>query len=151
MGRRSRREAAKSESSEKSGKSEKSEKSEKPGKPPVRTVHLFDGETIVLIARPARTVTGHKYLVTLGLYSIWRKRTTFVLTDRRILIGSGVFVRTEKSIPLDRVDDAVYVRRGVSSYSEVVFSKRGSRAVERIGPLTPYAARRFTDAVLAHT
>ena len=148
MGRRSRRESAKSESSEKLGKSAKSETS---GKPPVRTVHLFDGETIVLIARPARTVTGHKYLVTLGLYSIWRKRTTFVLTDRRILIGSGVFVRTEKSIPLDRVDDALYLRRGVSSYSEVVFSKRGSRAVERIGPLTPYAARRFTDAVLAHT
>ena len=62
-----------------------------------------------------------------------------------------MFVRTEKSIPLDRIDDAVYLRRGVSSYSEVVYSKRGSRAVERIGPLTPYAARRFTDAVLAHT
>jgi hypothetical protein len=120
-------------------------------KPAVRNVHLLDGESIVLVARPARSVTGHKYLMTLGLYSIWRKRTTFVLTDRRILIGSGVFVRTEKSIPLDRVDDAVYLRRGVSSYSEVVYSKRGSRAVERIGPLTPYAARRFTDAVLAHT
>jgi Bacterial PH domain len=142
MGRRSKRESAKSKASGKLAKSEK---------PKVRTVHLFDGETIVLIARPARTVTGHKYLFTLGLYSIWRKRTTFVLTDRRILIGSGVFVRTEKSIPLDRIDDAVYLRRGVSSYSEVVFSKRGSRAVERIGPLTPLAARRFTDAVLAHT
>ena len=148
MGRRSRRESAKAGDSE---TPEKTGKPQKPEKPPVRTVHLFDGETIVLIAQPARSVTGHKYLVTLGLYSIWRKRTTFVLTDRRILIGSGVFVRTEKSIPLDRVDDAVYVRRGVSSYSEVVFSKRGSRAVERIGPLTPYAARRFTDAVLAHT
>ena len=86
MGRRSRRESAKAGDSE---TPEKTGKPQRPEKPPVRTVHLFDGETIVLIARPARTVTGHKYLVTLGLYSIWRKRTTFVLTDRRILIGMG--------------------------------------------------------------
>ena len=75
-----------------------------------------------------------------------------MLTDRRILIGSGVFVRTEKSIPLDRIDDAVYVRRGVSSYSEVVFSSVAvvpSRAASVPSPRN--AARRFTDAALAHT
>ena len=122
-----------------------------PPQPTVRGVHLLNGESIVLVTRPARSVTWHRYLLTLGVYSIWRKRNTFVLTDRRVLIGEGLFVRTERSIPLDRVDDAVYLRRGVAAYSEVVFTRRGQRTVTRIGPLTPFAARRFTDAVLAHT
>jgi Bacterial PH domain len=122
-----------------------------PAAPNVRRLNLLDGETIVVIARPARSVTSHKYLYTLGLYGFWRKRHTFILTDRRVLIGEGLFVRTEKSIPLDRIDDAVYLRRGVTGYAEVVFTRRGQRVVQRIGPLTPVAARRFTDAVLAHT
>jgi len=122
-----------------------------PAAPGVRRLNLLDGESVIMVARPARSVTSHKYLYTLGLYGIWRKRHTFVLTDRRVLIGEGVFIRTEKSIPLDRVDDAVYIRRGVTAYAEVVFTRRGQRVVQRIGPLTPVAARRFTDAVLAHT
>jgi hypothetical protein len=120
-------------------------------KPAVGRVHLHDGESIVLVARPARSVTSHRYLYTLGLYGIWRKRNTFVVTDRRVLIGEGVFVHSERSIPFDRVDDAVYIRRGVAGYTDVVFSRRGDRMVERIGPLTPFAARRFTDAILART
>ena len=96
-------------------------------------------------------MTSHRYLYTLGLYGIWRKRHTFVLTDRRILIGEGVFVRTERSISLDQVEDAVYCRRGVAAYSDIAYVRRGGRNVERIGPLTPLAARRFTNAVLAQT
>ena len=65
-----------------------------------------EGEAVVLLARPARSVTAHRYLYTLGLYGIWRKRNTFVLTDRRVLIGEGLFNRSERSIPLDRIDDA---------------------------------------------
>ncbi len=71
-----------------------------------------EGEQVVLLARPARSVTAHRYLYTLGLYGIWRKRNTFVLTDRRVLIGEGLFNRSERSIPLDRIDDAVYAARG---------------------------------------
>lgn len=96
-------------------------------------------------------MTWHKYLVTLGLYGIWRKRKTFVLTDRRVVVGQGVVLRTERSIPLDRVDDARYRRRGVSAYAEVVVGGRDGQRVERIGPMLPFTAKSFTQEVLART
>jgi Bacterial PH domain len=119
----------------------------------VPRVDLQRGESLVLVARPARSVVWPRYLVTLGVYGIWRKRHTFVLTDRRVLIGRGVLVRTERSIPLDRVHDAVYRRRGLAAYCELVGVGRGGRhvehRVEQIGPLSPLRARRFTAEVLA--
>src|SRR5438105_839463 len=30
------------------------------------------------------------------LYGLWRKRNTFVLTDRRVLVGKGIFGRHER-------------------------------------------------------
>jgi hypothetical protein len=105
---------------------------------------LQRGEEIVLVSRPARGGTWPKYLYTLGLYGIWRKRHTFVLTDRRILVGQGVVMRTECSIPFGRVDDAVYTCRGWSGYSEVVCHDRFGWRVERIGPLSTVRAKRFT-------
>jgi Bacterial PH domain len=117
----------------------------------IRRVDLHSGEDVVLVARPARAVMWPKYLYTLGLYGIWRKRNTFVLTDRRVLIGKGVFGRTEKSIPLNRVDDAVYIRRGIAAYAELVCRDRFGRRLERIGPLSPRRAKRFTHEVLARS
>jgi hypothetical protein len=117
----------------------------------VRGLRLHAGESVVLVARPARTMTWHKYLVTLGFYGIWRKRNIFILTDRRVVVGQGVFFRTERSIPLDRVDDARYSRRGISAYSEVVVRVRDGQRLERIGPLLPVTAKGFTYEVLART
>jgi hypothetical protein len=119
--------------------------------PKVRGLRLHRGESVALVVRPARSVTLHKYLMTLGLYGIWRKRKTFVLTDRRVVVGQGVFVRMEWSIPLDRVDEARYSRRGLSSYAELVVRERGGQRVERIGPLLPLTAKGFTHEVLAMT
>ena len=116
----------------------------------VRGFSLQSGESIVLVARPARSMTWHKYLATVGFYGVWRKRNTFVLTDKRVVLGRGVFRRAEQSIPLHRVDDARYSRRGVSAYSELVVSSRGGYRVERVGPLLPITAKVFTREVLAH-
>jgi hypothetical protein len=117
----------------------------------VPRVSLQRGEEVVLVARPARGATWPRYLYTLGMYGIWRKRHTFVVTDRRILIGRGIFVRTERSIPFGRVDDAVYTRRGWSGYSELAFHDRFGRRLERVGPLTPFRAKRFTSEVLSRS
>jgi hypothetical protein len=117
----------------------------------VPPVNLQGGESVVLVARPARVVVWPRYLWTLGVYGIWRKRNTFVLTDRRVLIGKGVFVRTERSIPLSHVDDAVYTRRGVAAYCDLHCVHRGQRHVEHVGPLSPFRAHRFTHEVLARS
>jgi hypothetical protein len=111
-------------------------------------IGLLENERIVLVGRPARSAKLGRYLLTLGLYGVWRKRNTFVLTDRRVLIGKGLFNRTEQSIPFRRVDDARYRRRGFAGYTELRFKDRHGEESERIGPLTPSRAKRFTNGVL---
>jgi hypothetical protein len=117
----------------------------------LRGIDLQPGETVIVMARPSRGVTWPKYLYTLGLYGIWRKRHTFVLTDRRILAGEGVFNRSERSIPLSRVEDASFRRRGLAAYCDVLVTARGPRRTERLGPLSGRAARRFAREVQARS
>ena len=50
---------------------------------------MQDGEEVILVASPSKAANLHKYLYTLGLYGIWRKRDTAVVTSQRLLIGKG--------------------------------------------------------------
>jgi len=108
---------------------------------------LQPGESILLVARPSIAVNWPKYLATLGLYGIWRKRATTVLTNRRILLNRGVLARTERSIPFTHVNDARFFRRGYAGYADILM--RGSSRIERIGPMRPSQARRVTSEVLS--
>ena len=119
--------------------------------PKLRGVELQPGERVVMLTHPSRGVTWHKYLYTLGFYGVWRKRHTFVLTDRRILTSEGLFNRSERSIPLSRVDDASYRRRGLAAYCDVVVTGRGPRRTERVGPLSYRSARRFAREIQARS
>jgi PH (Pleckstrin Homology) domain-containing protein len=110
---------------------------------------LGPGESVVLVARPSLFVTWPKYVLTLGLYGVWRKRETAVVTNRRILISRGVLSRSERSIPFDHIDDAMFVRRGFAGYTDVLL--RRSNRVERIGPHHPNEARRLTSEILSHS
>lgn len=109
---------------------------------------LFDDEEVVLVARPGRLATAPRLLLTAGLYAIWRRHDTSVLTDQRILLGKGVVRRSERSIPLSRVDDVTFARSGLSSYADVTFHDRRLGAVKRIGPMTPQTAHRFARETL---
>lgn len=100
-----------------------------------------------MIGRPSIVVVWPKYLLTLGLYGLWRKRNVSVLTDRRVLIGKGIFSRTEHSIPIAEISDASYVRRGLSAYCEVASVFRGRDRVQRLGPLPARQAKRLTDEI----
>ena len=111
---------------------------------------LFEGEEVMIVARPGRLVTMPKYLVTLGLYGFWRKRNTSTVTDRRILLGKGLIRRDENSIPLSMVEDVSVARRGLYSYADVTVERRGRTMLTRVGPLTPHAARRFSKEILQH-
>ena len=109
---------------------------------------LFDNEKLLLVARPGRLASLPRYVLTLGLYGIWRKRNTSALTDQRVLLGRGVVRRDERSIPLAQIDDVVVARRGLYSYVDLTIAQRGWPEAERIGPMTPRAARRFAREVL---
>lgn len=47
---------------------------------------LFDGEKLLLVARPERLATLPKFAVTLGMYAFWRRRDSSVLADERVLL-----------------------------------------------------------------
>lgn len=110
---------------------------------------LLPDEEVVLRALPWGAAVSHRYLYTLGLYGIWRKRRPMLVTDHRVLLGTGVFFRTERSIPLNRIESAVYVRVGPVAYCDVHYTTQRSRRSERLGPLSPVKARQFANAINA--
>jgi Bacterial PH domain len=128
---------------------EKAEQEQEPSKKlKLPRLSLQRDESVVMVARPARLSTFQRYLYTGGLYALWRKRNTSVVTSRRVLMGRGIFNRTERSIPLDHVADVIFVRRGMASYADMIVSAGERTRVERIGPLTAKAARRITAEIL---
>ena len=102
---------------------------------------------MIVVTRPGRLASLPKYLATLGLYGLWRKRDTSAVTDQRVLLAKGIVRRDERSIPLSHVEDIAVARRGLYSYALLTIKHRGSTAVERIGPMPPRAARRFAKEI----
>ena len=117
----------------------------------VRGVNVQNGESVLMVARPAIAAVWPRYLMTLGLYGLWRRQDISVLTDRRVLLGKGIISRREQSIPLTRIEDARYVRKGLFAYRDLESVVRGRSQVRRVGPLSARLARRFTDEIVART
>lgn len=124
---------------------------EKRGSKRVDDGTLFPDESIVVTAIPGRLSTIPKYIVTLGMYEFWRRRNTAVITDQRILFGSGIVTRSEKSIPLTKVLDVGFHRRGLNSYADVTVTDSGQRRHRLVGPMSGKAARRFVKEILRRT
>jgi hypothetical protein len=113
-----------------------------------RMLPLRDGEEVILTASPSRAANFYKYIYTLGLYGIWRKRDTATITTRRLLISRGVFRRDEHSILLADIDSARYTRRWFNSYARLTIGGRSRRRTEEIGPMSSRMARRFVGEIL---
>jgi hypothetical protein len=111
-----------------------------------RSLPLQHDETVLQVSKPSIAATWPKYLGTLGLYTFWRKRRTTILTNRRVLLNSGLIRHSERAIPMSRIRDAQFHRKGLLGYTDLVLadSKR-----ERIGPVTPKHARRIASEILS--
>jgi hypothetical protein len=118
---------------------------------PSKGVDVEHGESVVLVARPAITAVWPKYLITLGLYGLWRRHDVSIITDRRVLVGKGIISRKEQSFPFARINDAVYVRKGLYAYCEIASTLRGRSHVQRVGPLSARNARRFTAEIISRS
>ena len=106
-------------------------------------MRLQAGEHLIVVARPGMASSWYKYLFTLGLYQIWHKRDLSVLTDRRVFTGRGVMSREEHSTPLRTIEYCSYSRRGLRGYCDIT-ARVGTRdRRQRVGPLSPRAARVF--------
>jgi PH (Pleckstrin Homology) domain-containing protein len=112
--------------------------------------YLEPDEEVLLLERPSRMIRLPKYVLTLGIYGLWRNRDIAAVTDRRLIFGRGIVRRHERSIPLGRVQDVTFLRRGLSSYANVVVTgRRGTEAV-RIGPTSARRARTITAGIGRH-
>lgn len=129
---------------------EKRAPKERPSKAVAYTT-LFPEESVVIETTPGRLATLPKVALTLGLYELWRRRNTAIVTDKRIMFGSGIVRRSEKSIPLSKVIDVSFSRRGLNSYAEVTVTDRGQRKNRLVGPMSAPEARRFVSEILART
>jgi hypothetical protein len=114
----------------------------------VRGIDTERGETVLLVARPSIAAVWYRYVVTLGVYGLWRRQDLSVLTDRRVLVGKGILRRTEHSVPLANINDAVYQRKLFFAYCEISSTVRGRNHVQRVGPLSVRQARLFTQEIL---
>ena len=90
-----------------------------------------------MIARPGRVATLPRFVLTLGLYGLWRRRDSSVLTDRRVLLGRGFVRRSERSIPLSHVDDVRFARSGLNAYADLTVEGGGTRPSSESGPCPP--------------
>lgn len=74
-----------------------------------------------------------KAILTLGLYILWWAARQLIVTNRRVIFRSGVLGKSERSIPLSRVQD-VSVRYGIAGrilgYGDVRIESAGGGATE---------------------
>lgn len=117
--------------------------------PKVKGVSLRAGESVEVVGRPPLSSIWYKYLLTLGLYHIWRRRNLSILTDQRVFLGKGVWSRREQSIPLSHIEDTAFARRGLVAYCEVTSRSNGDARprLTRVGPLRWSVARRFDRGI----
>ena len=99
------------------------------------------GEVEVRQLRPTPLAIQY-YIVTLGLYEIWRGRKRFILTNQRAIISKGVMHRGVRFVPLDRVQDATLTNflwiAGIH-----LTSAGGVSSIEAMAPLRTREARTF--------
>lgn len=118
---------------------------------PPRRISLRTNESVIMVTHPSRILALPKYLLTLGLYGIWRKRHTYVVTDQRLMIGQGVVNRRERAIPMRRIEGVSFLRRGAGAFCEIESLTGGGREVDTIGPISSRDARRMVSAIESHT
>jgi hypothetical protein len=77
--------------------------------PGIRLLDLAEGETVVLVARPAMFTSIPAYIVTLGLYEFWRRVRVYAVTSQRLIERKGLLIfKSDKSLPLYFVQDASF-------------------------------------------
>lgn len=110
-------------------------------------IRLNPGEQIMDDEMPSAFWTAPLYAVTLGLWVIWRNRHHFLVTNQRVIIMMGILTKSERSIPLARIQDVSLLRSIFFGGYVRISSAGGTLGIERLGPLSRERARQFADAI----
>jgi len=105
-------------------------------------IQFEPGERVLFHELPDRVARIGSYLATLGLFELWRRRTHFIATDRRLIAVRGLVSRDRQVIPLDKVERVTVRRRGPSASLDVA-TVRGLLGTQPIGPLGKEQAGRL--------
>ena len=119
------------------------------GEARVSSWELQPGEKVIAVGRPALAAVWFRYIMTLGYYAFWHRRRVAVLTNKRIMLGRGLFSRQERSIPLRQISEAMYTRKGLAGYCHIRVQNDLSHRYTTIGPLPSRTAHRFATEMQA--
>lgn len=112
-------------------------------------LRLQEGERVIMICAPGPTwFLASRYIGTFGLYSFWRKKTIWVLTNQRVISRRGILSVSERSVPTQYVQDATVQSTWVVG-SVVITTAGGAFSLQGFGPLPKEEAQRFADAIMA--
>jgi len=109
-------------------------------------IDLEPGEGVLFHELPDRLARIGSYLATLGLFELWRKRTHFVVTSRRLIAVRGVVSRDQQVIPLELIN-GVTVRRRAAAASLDVATAGGALGTQPVGPLGREQANRLAATI----
>lgn len=108
---------------------------------------LQPGEKIVYSSHPESYALVWFYLFTLGLYEIWRRASYFVVTDHRVIRSSGLVTKSQRSVPVDMVQDAS-VRTQLGVGFVMISTAGGIHSVISLGPTTAATARELCGVII---
>jgi hypothetical protein len=109
----------------------------------------MNGERTLVSTREAITLGRWiAVLCTLGLWLLWWLARVYTVTDRRVIVRRGLIFRSEQSVLLTKVQDVI-VNKGPLIAHVRLSSAGGSLGFENIGPLRPWRADRFAQAIMA--
>lgn len=100
-----------------------------------------------MVAWPSPWWTGVRYVWTLGLWELWRKRQQFIITNQRVIMRQGLVFQRSTSVPLDRIQDVDVTTSVLGGATIMLSSAGGLLGTEQIGPLTRDEGARFANTL----
>jgi hypothetical protein len=112
-----------------------------------REPDISRNEIVLFRSRPRKAL--YRYALSLGLWEMNRKTTSYAVTTRRLIVEHGLLRRRSRSIPLSAIAE-VDLDEGLWE-GAVRISERagGENGVVEIGPLRAPTARRLAALLAA--
>ena len=119
-----------------------------PASEQVNTSQILKLEKIVFVELPSAYWTWPLYAMTLGLWTIWRERHRFIITNQRLIVTSGILSKSEKSVQLSRIQDVNVLRSIFTGGRVTITSAGGALSFRAVGPLSRAKAAEFAEIMM---
>lgn len=112
----------------------------------VAAQHAGEEQELFRAVIAATPIVWLKWLITLGIYEVFRRHTMFIVTSRRVIVRTGVVRRNERSIPMRQIQD-ISTHKGMFTGRVALSSAGGTLGVESFGPLWRPSVDRMSQAI----